>query len=193
MANKKNKKKNPKVQKKVVDKLFNESQATKIAYQNNIERISGAILQGVELNPKNNLKFPCAICNKSVQKNQNAITCDHCDKWCHRKCDAMSPELYKHYVDNQDNPELTWRCLYCTMQFNHEHIPFTLSDDHDINMINNSDSMKFCESLPTLEEIYESSKFSTFPKPMEEAIHGYLALYKILNGSRIHSFLINRY
>ena len=29
--------------------------------------------------------------------------------------------------------------------------------------------MKFCESLPTLEDIYESSKFSNFPKPMEEA------------------------
>ena len=29
--------------------------------------------------------------------------------------------------------------------------------------------MKFCESLPTLEEIYETSKFSSFPKPMEEA------------------------
>ena len=54
------------------------------------------------------------------------------------------------------------------MQFNHEHIPFTLSDNNDIDMINYSDSMKFCESLPTLEEIYETTKFSNFPKPMEE-------------------------
>ena len=168
MANKKNKKNSQKVQKKVTDKLCNESQAAEIAYHNNIERISGAISLGVELNPKNNLKFPCVICNKSVQSNQNAILCDHCGKWCHRKCDAMSPELYKHYVDNQDDPELKWSCLYCTMQFNHEHIPFTLSDNNDIDMINYSDSMKFCESLPTLEEIYETTKFSSFPKPMEE-------------------------
>ena len=55
------------------------------------------------------------------------------------------------------------------MQFNHQHIPFTLSDEHEIDMINNSDTMKFCENLPTLEEIYETSKFSSFPKPMEEA------------------------
>ena len=59
--------------------------------------------------------------------------------------------------------------MYCTMKFNHEHIPFTLSDDNDIVNINNSDTMKFCESLPTLEEIYVTSNFSSFPKPMEEA------------------------
>ena len=81
----------------------------------------------------------------------------------------MSPEMYDYYVNNQDNPEVTWHCLYCTMKFNHKHIPFTLSDNNDIENVNNSDTMKFCESLPTLEEIYETSKFSSFPKPMEEA------------------------
>ena len=58
---------------------------------------------------------------------------------------------------------------YCTMKFNHQHIPFTLSDNNDIDNINNSDTMQFLESLPTLEEIYETSNFSNFPKPMEEA------------------------
>ena len=169
MANKKNKKKNPKVQKKVSNKLSNDNQAAELAYKNNIERISGAILLGQELNPKNNLKQPCVICNKSVQKNQNAISCDQCGKWCHRKCDAMSQEMYKYYQDNQDNPEVPWYCLYCTMLHNHEHFPFTLSDNNELENINNSDNMKFCESLPTLEEIYETTKFSSFPKPMEEA------------------------
>ena len=154
MANKKNKKNDENkrnTQKKATNKLSNANQAAEIAYRNNLERISGAIAIGVELNPKNNLKFPCAICNKSVQRNQNAITCDNCGKWCHRKCDAMSPELYQYYVENQDNPEITWCCLYCTMQFNHQHIPFTLSDEHEIDMINNSHTMKFCENLPTVE------------------------------------------
>ena len=168
MANKKNKKNNA-TRKKVVNKLSNENQAVKIAYENNLERISGAILLGADLNPKNKLRYPCAICNKSVQSNQNGIACDQCGKWCRRKCDAMSPEMYEYYVNNQDNPELTWYCMYCTMKFNHEHIPFTLSDNNDIENINNSDTMKFCESLPSLEEIYETSKFSSFPKPMEEA------------------------
>ena len=55
------------------------------------------------------------------------------------------------------------------MKHNHEHFPFTLSNNNDLENFNNSDSMKFCESLPTLETIYETSKYSSFPKPMEEA------------------------
>ena len=132
MANKKNKKNsctNKKV--KVVNKLSKE-RAVEIAYENNLERISGAILLGVDLNKENKLRYPCVICNKSVQNNQNGINCDQCGKWCHRKCDAMTPEMYEHYVINQDNPEVTWHCLYCTMKFNHQHIPFTLSDNNDI-------------------------------------------------------------
>ena len=170
MANKKNKKTNRETKKKeVINKKSQENQAAEIAYRNNVERISGAILLGVDLNPKNRLKHPCAICNKSVQNNQQGITCDQCGKWCHRKCDAMTQEMYEYYVNNNDNPEVTWHCLYCTMKFNYQHIPFTLSDNTDIDNINNSDTMKFCESLPTPEEIYETSKFSSFPKPMEEA------------------------
>ena len=81
----------------------------------------------------------------------------------------MTQEMYEYYVNNNDNPDVTWHCLYCTMKFHHQHIPFTLSDNNEIDNINISDTMKFCESLPTLEEIYETSKFSSFPKPMEEA------------------------
>ena len=78
MANKKNKNNNKTTHKKVVNKLSNENQAVEIAYENNLERISGAILLGVDLNTKNNLKYPCVICNKSVQKKQHGITCDTC-------------------------------------------------------------------------------------------------------------------
>ena len=74
MANKKNKKNNSSSPKKVVNKLSKENQAVEIAYENNLERISGAILLGVDLNAKNNLKYPCVICNKSVQNNQNGIS-----------------------------------------------------------------------------------------------------------------------
>ena len=60
-----------------MNKLSKENQAVEIAYENNLERISGAILLGIDLNVKNNLKYPCVICNKSVQSNQNGIACDH--------------------------------------------------------------------------------------------------------------------
>ena len=49
MANKNNKKKNSSSQKKVVNKLSKENQAVEIAYENNLERISGAILLGSDL------------------------------------------------------------------------------------------------------------------------------------------------
>ena len=48
MANKKNKKNNSSSQKKVVNILSKANQAVEIAYENNLERISGAILLGVE-------------------------------------------------------------------------------------------------------------------------------------------------
>ena len=43
------------------------------------------------------IKYPCAICNKPVAKNQHALQCDECDAWpwVHTKCDGISKEDYK--------------------------------------------------------------------------------------------------
>ena len=139
--------------------------ALEIALKNNIDRISGALLMGKELNPMNNFKFPCSICNKSVQKNQNAIQCDTCDKWVHRKCEGMSTERYNYHINNESD----FHCMYCVMKENYVNIPFTLSDNFELDNVNKSDNMKFCENLPTLEEIYETTKWSDYPRPMEEA------------------------
>ena len=77
----------------------------------------------------------------------------------------MDENTYKQYNDNNNNPDIIdqpdWYCLYCTMKFNHENIPFTLSDNFELNNINNSDTMEFCKSLPSLEEIYETNNFSS--------------------------------
>ena len=135
-----------------------------ITLKNNMDRIAGAILLGKDLNPPNRLKFPCSICNKSVQKNQNAIQCDKCDKWVHRKCEGMSIEKYNFHSNN----ETEFYCLYCTMKENYVNIPFTISDNFELDNVNKSDNMKFCENLPSLEEIYETTKWSDYPIPMEE-------------------------
>ena len=137
--------------------------ALEIALQNNIERIAGSILLEIELNPPTKSKWPCSICNKNVNKNQNALLCNSCGKWAHRKCEGMSVETYNAY----DEPE--FHCLYCTLKHNHQNIPFTLAENSELNNINSSDNMKFCESLPTLEEIYETSKFSSYPEALDEA------------------------
>ena len=129
MANKKNRKKNSQSQKaKKISNVADSSKAVQYALNSNINRITGSILLGQQLNPTTHLESPCVICNKRVLDNQNGIECDNCKKWCHRKCDGMNVEMYK-FLDQ--NPDVEWRCLYCTMIFNHEHIPFTLSDNSD--------------------------------------------------------------
>ena len=144
-------------------------EALEIALKNNIERIAGAIIQGIELNPPTRYSDPCSICNKKVQSNQNAIECNSCKKWTHRKCEGMTVETYNYWKTTNDRPDLTYDCLYCTMKQNHLNFPFTLSENSEIDNINSSDNMRFCESLPTLEEIYETNKFTSYPQPLEEA------------------------
>ena len=55
-----------------------------------------------------------------------------------------------------------WNCLYCTIKSNHQNIPFTLSENSEIDKINNSNTMKFSEFFPTFEIISETNKFSIF-------------------------------
>ena len=143
-----------------------QAQATEIALKNNMDRIAGAILSGQPLNPPNNFKNPCSICNKNCLKNQAVIDCSSCGKDFHIKCDGITIKQYNHYKNTKDNPlcsNLRWQCLYCTMRSNYEHIAFTFSDGQDLDNINNSDNMKFCEHLPKLEDVFETSKFSKFP------------------------------
>ena len=102
------------------------------------------------------LKFPCSICYKVVLANQRAIQCDACSLWCHIKCDGTNLESYKNIMDNM---EITWKCLVCKIKFQHENIPFTLYDDTELLNISNSESMKFCDQLPSLQTILEGSKF----------------------------------
>ena len=122
-----------------------------------LDRIINALSTGAELNVQNNLKWPCSICNKNVTDSMKGIRCDSCKKWCHIRCDGISVEEYENLVINEDIHE--WHCLYCTMKFNHENFAFSLSADSDIVKINNSDSMRFCEFLPSFDCIAETDKF----------------------------------
>ena len=120
------------------------------------ERIILAISSETELNNSNNLSWPCSICNKNVLSNQIGIQCDSCDKWSHAKCNDLSPERYEYLATTDDSCQ--WHCLYCTLKFHHKNIPFILLDNSEIEKINNSDSMKFCESLPSFETVLETNR-----------------------------------
>ena len=136
------------------------SNSSQIKLNQIYDRIIEAISLERELNSPNNLKSPCSICNKNVLTNQKAIQCDTCDKWCHIQCDGTSSEFYNYLMTTDDT--VSWHCLYCIFKFNHQNIPFTLSDNSEINKINISDTMRFCEFLPSFEIISETSKFSNF-------------------------------
>ena len=127
MGNKKNRRKVKNVPKSATNVVEKRTKNHKeiIALENNIQRISGAIRSQKELNPppSKNLKNPCVICNKSVNKNQQSLQCDLCQKKCHRSCDSMDVDTYNKYDEMNKNPDITdqpdWYCLYCTMIFHH--------------------------------------------------------------------------
>ena len=124
----------------------------------NCYRIIQALSTDTELNNQNNLKWPCSICNKNVTESMKGIRCDTCKKWCHIKCDGTSAKEYESFVFNE-NDDVKWHCFYCTMKYNHENFAFTLVSDDEIVKINNSDSMRFCEFLPSFKCIAETDKF----------------------------------
>ena len=130
---------------------------TKIKYEQVTERIISAICQDQELNVYNNFHSPCSICNKNVLSNQKAVYCDSCNKWCHIKCDGTTLETYQYLMSTDDT--ITWDCLVCKMKFHHQNFPFITCDLSEIIKINNSDSMRFCDFLPSLETISLSNEF----------------------------------
>ena len=137
------------------------TEASQIKLQNTIDRIAGAILTGTNLNPppSRNIKYPCIICNRSVQSNQKAIECDTCQKWCHINCDGrVKTQDYEFF---KDHPDAEWHCLPCTLKEKHGIFPFTLSDTSELVKINCSDTMEFCKTIPSLEIIQETASYET--------------------------------
>ena len=140
--------------------------ALDIALQNNIERISGAILADIALNNPNNLKYPCSICNKNCLKNQLSILCDGCEKWCHLKCDGTTTlEQYKLYEETEGDPNIIWYCLYCKMKERQNYIPFFQCNASELYIINTSDDLEICKHLPSLEVVHQTSSFSKYNLP----------------------------
>ena len=135
------------------------STASNVKLQQTLNRVISAIKVDQPLNKTNRLANPCSLCNRNVT--DSGIVCDTCNKWCHPKCDGMSQKEYQYFVDTSDDPNVKWHCLYCTVKFHRNNIPFTLSDTHEINKINISDNMEFCQFLPSEEIISETSKFES--------------------------------
>ena len=139
------------------------SYASKLKLKNNIDRIIRAILLGKELNPPNRLSHPCGICNRNCLDHQECMECNDCGKWCHITCDGTTLEQYGYYQTTDDS--VVWYCLVCTVGFHHVNMPFTSCTISELININNSDTMEFCNFLPSLEVVHEASSFSKYSQP----------------------------
>uniref|UniRef100_K1P3Q8 PHD-type domain-containing protein n=1 Tax=Magallana gigas TaxID=29159 RepID=K1P3Q8_MAGGI len=55
----------------------------------------------------------CTVCKKYVKRTQQAIMCDGCEKWTHRKCNTgISVADYKEAVSTKS--DIPFRCHMCT-------------------------------------------------------------------------------
>ena len=83
----------------------------KTSTRNNYFLILALLLSGdISLNP-GPVKYPCIGCKKPVKSNQQAIQCDFCDQWIHRKCTnpLMAEPDYKRLGQSTDN----YYCYNC--------------------------------------------------------------------------------
>ena len=58
------------------------------------------------------ITFPCSICTKTVDANDNSIYCDKCNLWVNIKCYNLSFLDYQ-YLNGNDDP---WFCLKCNIK-----------------------------------------------------------------------------
>ena len=55
--------------------------------------------------------YPCIECNLEVRARQQAVQCDDCGKWQHRKCNSGVDQLT--YRLAAITGRLDWRCAPC--------------------------------------------------------------------------------
>ena len=120
-----------------------------------IERLMDNINTGRNKHVQSNVD-PCAICSKKVKTDHLGIKCDSCDLWVHIVCNGTSEDEYVLLKNKND----LWHCLYCNLKNNLFNFPFTTCDNLQLSHINNCNSMHFLESLPDINIVNETVKFS---------------------------------
>ena len=94
-----------------------------------------------KISPRQYLGFDiCRACHKAIKGPQQAITCDCCERWIHRKCSDMSTKTYKK---NQKLRKFNWNCNYCRQdEVIYDTIP-------DVTKLKNEDLPETLETLET--------------------------------------------
>lgn len=105
-----------------------------------------------------NARFPCGICDKNVNLNQNAVFCDQCEKWIHIKCNNTSNSEYETLQKEPDNKQ--WICIKCTIINNSSTFPFTLESDEVLLGLSGINLPSLADCLPSFEI---ASKLTNLP------------------------------
>ena len=64
----------------------------------------------IETNPgPQSVEFPCGVCHRACRERQQAVQCDSCETWSHRRCLAMHPKIYNALA----NTSISWQCCNC--------------------------------------------------------------------------------
>lgn len=58
----------------------------------------------------------CGICSGEVGPDDQAITCDNCNKWVHINCGKVTQRLYQRINDAPTNNPVEWVCTTCTKE-----------------------------------------------------------------------------
>ncbi|KAK2556984.1 hypothetical protein P5673_020829 [Acropora cervicornis] len=57
-------------------------------------------------------EFYCVSCSEIVTTRQEALLCNGCERWQHRRCGtAITRETYRRAV--REGVEIPWKCLFC--------------------------------------------------------------------------------
>ena len=97
-----------------------------------IDKIKAAITKLKSTKQRSNqlkfktIKFPCSVCDKKCNVNQDAIYCTQCELCFHRKCNGTSKQEYAKLSNEAD--DAPFQCLLCIMKENSEIVPFFFLD-----------------------------------------------------------------
>ena len=105
-----------------------------------------------------NIKYPCGICKKSVNKNKKAINCSVCSEWVHIKCNGVSINEYEKLVEEEES--ITWQCILCDIEDMASKFPFCYLSKTELVDLYGLDFPSQSQLLPTYEL---RSKLSKIP------------------------------
>ena len=99
--------------------------------------------------PKRKCKFPCGICEKNVNKNQESIHCDNCGLWIHKSYEGLTDGEFQKLVEEED--DIPWTCFVCQIKRNAEIFPLGLLSKFKLLDLNSIDLPSHLQTLPSLE------------------------------------------